>query len=1365
MGEIVNPYIAGAPIAEQRMFFGREDIFRWIETSISGQYADHILVIHGQRRVGKTSVLKQLGNRLPDRYIPVFFDLQGRTHTTLDRFLWWLAREIVRVLKQERGIEVSLPEKDDFARDPEHFENRFLPDLKPVLAGRSLLLTFDEFDNLEESEVREDLARPLVDYLRRLMGREGLNFIFSIGSSGRKLENMQAAYTDFFKAALYKKISFLDEEQTRHLVTSPVEGVLTYTHEAVGRIYALASGHPYFTQLTCHELFARCQRTEQREITRDDVEAVLDDVVERGTVNLKFVWDEASDIEKWCLAALANVQKTDLRTLTDYLRKNRVRFTDSDLTSGLLHLREKDVLTPDNRFVVQLLQRWLQKNRPIEQVREELTEVNPIANRYIEIGLEYKDAGLYEKAVGSFQEALAISKDNIQAQVNIALAYMDQNLHEKAVVEFEKALSMDDEDVSARAWLCEAHLALGNAAMTKGRFKDAVLSYQRVLGINAEHTEARQRMAELSRRRAEDALKGGREDEALDAFAEALKYTPEDSTLRARMEQVSARKKARQLAALTLRSEKEAEAGNWSGAIKSLEEALDLSPEDEAILGKIGQAKAAQEKARALAAIYTDAQKAYADKDYDKAVSLFKKIVLEDENYKDASRLLSQSIELRRKAPKWWRKNPFANLEPPPLARPNLRSYRKFESTRVRGIGIVLVIVIGMGGMVWLGINRLSPMLTSGAKTETVPAGTVAPVLTSTPVIDSAVHAAFAAIQNEEPLYQSAFDSWEFGEPEGSAAVDQGKLILVAGEDQRASAVLYNLASDRMAVEFKFIQHDTDPGGHCIFEVVNEGVGSSIYRADSVEFHEDGQAVLSHHVGGGRHDELASGRYDGTKWNTVTLIILGGKIAAYMNGQPLYAAIDPDGSALFIRQSLSASHGITCEYDDFKIWNLSGVDFSAVQAALEKMHNEAPLYQTSFDSWDFGASHGIVRMENGKLLVNSEDQEHAGVIMQKLISDRYAVEFEFRILESSPVGHCIFETANNYDSEAPSWRAMNAGFLSNGKAILGYYVHPNQIKDFVESTTEFDSSSARKVALIVIGDRTAVFIDGSYAFTAVDPSGSVQYVFESLSANYTAQCEYDNFKIWDLSGLASASLIPEVRVAPKDGMLMRYVPAGSFVMGSDMGAGNEKPAHDVYLDSFWIDQTEITNKMYSLCETAGDCPAPIMHNSYSRSSYYGNDEFANYPVIYVDWDMASAYCAWADRRLPTEAEWEKAARGTTGYIYPWGGDAVCENVNAMGCKGETSPVGEYVLGKSPYGLFDMAGNVMEWVADWYDSEYYQYSPRENPLGPSTGSRHVLRGGSWKSNEFSLRSTFRSGLVPDETNLYLIGFRCAQGINP
>ena len=130
------------------MFFGREDVFSWIERSLAGKYVDHILVLHGQRRVGKTSVLKQIPNFLSNKYIQVFFDLQGRTNTTLDRFIWWLAREIARTLRQERDITIPRPNREDFAADPEYLINEFIPSLRPVLGDQVLLLTFDEFDFL-----------------------------------------------------------------------------------------------------------------------------------------------------------------------------------------------------------------------------------------------------------------------------------------------------------------------------------------------------------------------------------------------------------------------------------------------------------------------------------------------------------------------------------------------------------------------------------------------------------------------------------------------------------------------------------------------------------------------------------------------------------------------------------------------------------------------------------------------------------------------------------------------------------------------------------------------------------------------------------------------------------------------------------------------------------------------------------------------------------------------------------------------------------------------------------------------------------------------------------------------------------------
>ncbi|MBV5331068.1 tetratricopeptide repeat protein, partial [bacterium] len=211
------------------------------------------------------------------------------------------------------------------------------------------------------------------------------------------------------------------------------------------------------SQVICHELFSQCQKTGQRTISRVDVDAIMDDVVERGTVNLKFVWDEAVDLEKWALSGLAQLEgKRNNRAVADLLNHERVRFNQHALDPALLHLREKDVLTEDNRFVNHLLQIWMKKNRPIEQAREELTEVNPIVNRFIEIGLEYKNSGAHEKAIANFKEALEIDSDNLQAQVCLALMYLEQKNVEKAIVEFEKALAIDEEDIATRMGLCDA---------------------------------------------------------------------------------------------------------------------------------------------------------------------------------------------------------------------------------------------------------------------------------------------------------------------------------------------------------------------------------------------------------------------------------------------------------------------------------------------------------------------------------------------------------------------------------------------------------------------------------------------------------------------------------------------------------------------------------------------------------------------------------------------------------------------------------------------------------------------------------------------------------------------------------------------
>ncbi|MCB8984205.1 MAG: SUMF1/EgtB/PvdO family nonheme iron enzyme [Ardenticatenaceae bacterium] len=240
------------------------------------------------------------------------------------------------------------------------------------------------------------------------------------------------------------------------------------------------------------------------------------------------------------------------------------------------------------------------------------------------------------------------------------------------------------------------------------------------------------------------------------------------------------------------------------------------------------------------------------------------------------------------------------------------------------------------------------------------------------------------------------------------------------------------------------------------------------------------------------------------------------------------------------------------------------------------------------------------------------------------------------------------------------------------------------------------------------------------------------------------------------------------------GSRMLYVPSGTFRMGDDEGERDERPSRMVQIDAFFIDETEVTVGQYAQCVEAGACREPRV----SSENYYGNPSFVDYPVIFVNWYDAETFCEWREARLPSEAEWEMAASYDTvenvRYRFPWGDvfdgnrlnfcDANCthnsRDPNYDDGYRYAAPVGTYPDGRSPLGAYDMAGNVVEWIRDWYGFSFYREGEDTNPFGPAEGDFKVVRGGSWLATADEVETSARGSFDPlvAQSN---VGFRCAM----
>lgn len=400
----------------------------------------------------------------------------------------------------------------------------------------------------------------------------------------------------------------------------------------------------------------------------------------------------------------------------------------------------------------------------------------------------------------------------------------------------------------------------------------------------------------------------------------------------------------------------------------------------------------------------------------------------------------------------------------------------------------------------------------------------------------------------------------------------------------------------------------------------------------------------------------------------------------------------------------------------------------------------------------------------------------------------YRLTFDIKRLQGWDGGNVLVRNSNS----GHYWIEFHPNTHYGGKIILYRYDNlTQQATRLVDQPWSTNVDQWYRFVVTVSGARIQVHEISpaqELVLDVIDPSplayGQIGFM-NGAGAVCPTDVLYDNVDVYALTP-ATATPTPDPTLTPTSTSTPTatepvvaneeiMIPAGPFQMGCDSNKpaescrDDEHPLHTVNLAAYYIDKYEVTNARYQACVDAGGCTALYSHRSYTHDPYYGNPTYANYPVIEIDWSQADAFCTWEGKRLPSEAEWEKAARGSSDTrIYPWGDSTpdctqanFARGISADFCIGDTSPVGSYPTGASPYGVMDMAGNVWEWVNDRYSADYYSTSPANNPLGPATGTNRIMRGGSWSLKDSYMRAALREGYNPIDRGYNNVGFRCAR----
>lgn len=382
-----NPYIVGAPLITGDMFYGRKDVLSFIKENLVGMYQNNAIILQGQRRTGKTSVLYRLQDTLGDDYITVLLDMHDMQANDMCGFLYWMSDCIFDSVN-EWGIKVKELEESDFKENPTIHFKKYIKEMEENLHDRHLLLMFDEFEALErlESSVKKETNASVFEYLRHLMQHhEKLDFIFS---GTYKLDELTSDYYSIlFGAGRFKKITFLKKSDVRKLITEPVKKFnVEYDAVSIQKIFEITAGHPYFTQLICQELVNYHNREKVNYITTKHVKDVLEGVIEGGEAHFKFIWDNVceSQRDRLFLSSIARIldEKSEkesspsalIKDLNELFRKHNIIAERDEIKKVLDKLVKKDILKKMEHerdkyiFKIDLIRLWVSKYRNFDEI-------------------------------------------------------------------------------------------------------------------------------------------------------------------------------------------------------------------------------------------------------------------------------------------------------------------------------------------------------------------------------------------------------------------------------------------------------------------------------------------------------------------------------------------------------------------------------------------------------------------------------------------------------------------------------------------------------------------------------------------------------------------------------------------------------------------------------------------------------------------------------------------------------------------------------------------------------------------------------------------------------------------------------------